>query len=170
VISWNLENGAVRLASDLPPNNEVTTHIENIFRLELITIAGLEEIFDGFRSTTPDLRTVVLGQSVVNQFPQLRRLSGMEERFLIDDGSDTIVKLVERGVSSVEYYGGQEEGSRFAAIAQSAQITTRSHQPGSVEFLDQLREILAIAGVPDAVIAAGAEEFAQQLQATAVAA
>ncbi len=132
--------------------------------------SGAEEMFDGFRSAAPELKTVVIGPSVARQFPQLRGLAGMEEKFVIDNGADTIVGLAEKGVTSVEYYGGLEESGRFAAMARSAQITTQSHQPTSARFLDQLREILSAAGIPENVLASGLEEFAQQLGTTAIAA
>lgn len=134
--------------------------------------AGLEEMvaerLDGLRSAAPELRTVVIGRSVADKFQALRTLAGLEERFLVDEGADTVVRLAEWDVSSVAYYGGLEEAGAFASLAEQAFIAVEPHSPSAPTFLAQLREILILAGIPQDVLAAGLEEFAAELESLAV--
>lgn len=108
---------------------------------------------------------VVIGRSVVERLPQIWNLP-QEERdrhFWIDGGADTIVRLIEMRAKSVRYYGAREEGKLFAARANGALIEKvdllAPEDPG---FLAQLKEILTAAGIPEAVVDSGLEEFAKQ--------
>lgn len=129
---------------------------------------ALLERWQGMRLAAPELRTVVIGRSVADRFPALRVLARLGENFLVDEGADTIVGLIERGVNSVAYYGGLEEFGAFAALAGQAMIAVEARSPAAPEFLAQLREILALAGVPQDVLSAGLEEFAAELGSLAV--
>jgi hypothetical protein len=113
------------------------------------------------------LRAVVIGRSVAERFPQVKQLAGLEERFLIDEGPDTMVWLIERGIDSVQYYGGLEEGRRFAAAAQRALISVEQRLANAPTFLAGLEEILTLAGIPSDVVSAGLEQFSRELDALA---
>ncbi len=132
------------------------------------TSAGLEERWQGMRSAAAEMRSVVIGRSVVERFPALRALAGLEEHFLVDEGADTVVRLAERGASSVTYYGGPEESGAFAALAGEALISVEAHSSSAPEFLVQLREILTLAGISQDILTSGLEEFAAELDSLAV--
>lgn len=126
--------------------------------------AGLEETI----AAAEGLRWMVIGASVAGRFPALAELAGLEEHFLVDEGADTVVRLAERDVRSVAYYGGLEEAGAFASLAAQALIAVEPHSPSAPAFLAQLREILILAGIPQDVLAAGMEEFAAELESLAV--
>lgn len=139
--------------------------------------AGLEErqaalpilhSWGHIKSAAPVLQRVVVGQSVAGHLPQLEKLARLDDHFLVDEGTDTIVRLIELGTDSVRYYGGLEESQRFAAMAQEALISVEAKLPTAPEFLIQLREILALAGIPEGVLATGLEEFALELDSVTV--
>ena len=126
--------------------------------------AGLREQMDGLRSMIQNRGWVVLSESLVEKFPGLRTLVGLEQDALIDS-DDTIVTLIEGGAETVHYFGGLEEANRFSAKARIARIGTIPHYPGEEAFRQLLYEIEVNLGVPEKAAAAGLEGFAEQLEA-----
>lgn len=156
---------------------EMEEFFSRILRLVRAPASGLEEkgskpgtLLEWLKgSAAAELRTVVvIGRSAADRFPALRALAELEERFLVDEGDDTVVRLVERGVRSVAYYGGPEESLAFAALAGEALISVEARSPGAPEFLAQLREILSLAGIHQDVLSVGLEEFADEMDSLAV--
>ncbi len=134
-----------------------------------VAVEGARELWEGMRSAAPELKRVVIGRSVVDRFPAIAALAGLEEgRFLVDEGAATVVRLVEEGAEAVRYYGGMEEGREFAAMAEKARLRVETHLPTAPEFLTQLREVLLLADVPAGAVAAGLEQFADYLKAVPV--
>ncbi len=139
--------------------------------------AGLEEVqavearvrerWDGMRSAVPALGWVVVGKEVGSRYPELKDLAGLEERILVNgDPAGTVFKLIRRDVAAgvaVNFYGGLEEGEELAVVADLAGISVRIVGLESSSFNDELRQILAGLGIPDAAISAGLEELADDL-------
>jgi len=141
-----------------------------------IKTAGQEETspqsaWTRLRSASPSVRAVVIGESVLQQFPALKTLTGLEEnRFFFDEGADTVVGLISAGLNEVHYYGGLEEANAFTAIADRGLVSVTHRLPTQGNLFNQLHGILAAAGIPDNVITTGLEEFAAELERLAPAA
>lgn len=129
--------------------------------------SGLEEQvleqWHGMRSAAPELHRAVVSPEVVRRWPAVLELAGMEERLVVDEGPDTVVRLVEAGVESVAYYGGLEEIEQFARVAGGLlSVDGRSLTEGNNRT--QLAQILSLMGIPPGAISAGLEELAAGLE------
>jgi hypothetical protein len=118
---------------------------------------------------------VVIGRSVAERFPGLKERvdeAGKDKGVLVegDDPVDTVIRLVGLGVGQegVVYYGGAEEGRRFASVAEEARISVDLRLLAPAFFVE-LQGILRRLGIPEEVISAGMKEV-EALLATAVAA
>ena len=124
-------------------------------------------------SSGPPLRRVVIGRTVADRFPdQIGALTRLEEHFLVDEGADTVIRIIEGAQKadsvSVQYYGGLEEGRQFMLLAKTALIPVEIHLAAGPDFLGQLGKILALAGIEERAVATGLEEFARYLSAVPV--
>lgn len=131
--------------------------------------AGLEEQWEGIRSAAPEVRWVVVGPSVIKKFPELKRLTELEGKLLIDYGDSTVRVLRQLGVETVDYYGNRMESALFSRLSDGS-IWVEPHLPGEKKFIAMLAQLLTLLGIPDDRITSGLEEFADGLEAVDVAA
>jgi len=130
--------------------------------------AGLEERWQGMRSRVPAVRWVVLGPSLVAQFPLLKEVKNLEGRLLIDYGESTAALLRQVRADAVAYYGRAEEAALFSQSLGG--IPMDLYLPGDKEFRDRLTQIFFLLGVPERTIARELDRFAADLDALAPAA
>ena len=141
----------------------------------LAPAAGLEELverMDGYRSAIKTKTPVVIGGELAGRFLGLQVLAGMEEDVMIarKDPMATVIRLVERGVTRVHYFGGLEEAEQFAPIARRLGIEVTAHTPQNPAFRFLLLEVLRGLGVTGEIITAGLERFSAGLEELAEAA
>ena len=124
------------------------------------------EQWQGIRSRMPQMRWTVIGRSLEERFPQLKRLTELEGRLLIDYGESTAHLLKQVHASSVSYYGRREEARLFSENLDPG-IFMEAYLPGQPEFQSQFAQILSLLGVEDRVIAEELEALAGGLEAVA---
>ena len=123
----------------------------------------VREVWHGMRSAAPQLHYVVISANVAQPFPAIRKLAGIEERLVVDEGPDTVFRLIQAGAESVAYYGGAEEIERFARIAHGAlSVDGRSLAEGGNRA--RLAQILSLLGIPPEAISAGLDALAAGME------
>lgn len=120
------------------------------------------------RAAALELKVVVIGRSVAEQFGGLEELARMDSHFLVDARpEETGLQLLKTGADSALYYGGLEEAQLFQRmVAGAVRVTHRAPTQGP--FLAQMGTVLRLAGVPEPMIRAGLEEFAARLESVDV--
>ncbi len=131
-----------------------------------VALTVAREVLEGYRSAIEVRKVVVIGESLAGRFGGLRVLSGLEEDVIVDQGdpADTAIRLAERGMTHVHYFGGLEETRRFKAVANSLGIEVSPHNLQNPTSLFLLHEILFGIGVPEGFITTGLEELNRNLE------
>ncbi|MBI3333727.1 MAG: GNAT family N-acetyltransferase [Candidatus Omnitrophica bacterium] len=162
---------AILMRYSLPAAGPSTPLRAGLEESQAIMFASARERLDGWRSAMENRGVVVVGRSLAQRFLGLQILAGLEEGLVIEtDPAQTAILLAERGVTHAHYFGGLEEGNRFAEAAGFLKIQVTAHHSDQPSFLAALQEILLALGVPPQALWAGLEEFSRDLEHLASAA
>lgn len=155
-----------RFKNDLSSVNKMSSLGKGIEPGTTSKAAGLEARWQTLKSAAPTLRAVVIDEALAKEHPALYQLAGLEERFFVDRPearADTVWALYQLGVGETLYYGGLEAARTFQAVAQGL-VEVTPIEATAATLYRHLLNILSRAGIPDNVLAAGLEQFGQELK------